>query len=76
MTCIEEIMDPDVVSVTTLDDKEDVAQAMSKYDYLGHACGGPGKPPHRYRYRRRCHGCHGGRGHRGYGEDGRHHPHG
>ena len=31
---IEEIMDPNVVSVTTLDDKEDVAQAMSKYDYL------------------------------------------
>ena len=27
-------MDPNVVSVTTLDDKEDVAQAMSKYDYL------------------------------------------
>ena len=31
---IEDIMDPNVVSVTTLDDKEDVAQAMSKYDYL------------------------------------------
>ena len=31
---IEDIMDPNVVSVMTLDDKEDVAQAMSKYDYL------------------------------------------
>ena len=31
---IEDLMDPNVVSVMTLDDKEDVAQAMSKYDYL------------------------------------------
>ena len=31
---IEDIMDTNVVSVTTTDDKEDVAQAMSKYDYL------------------------------------------
>ena len=31
---IGDIMDPNVVSVTTLDDKEDVAQALSKYDYL------------------------------------------
>ena len=31
---IEDIMDTNVVSVSTLDDKEDVAQAMSKYDYL------------------------------------------
>ena len=31
---IEDIMDPNVVSVMTLDDKEDVAQAMGKYDYL------------------------------------------
>ena len=31
---IEELMDPDVVSVNTLEDKEDVAQAMSKYDFL------------------------------------------
>ena len=31
---IENIMDTNVVSVTTTDDKEEVAQAMSKYDYL------------------------------------------
>ena len=31
---IEDIMDTNVMSVTTTDDKEDVAQAMSKYDYL------------------------------------------
>ena len=31
---IEDIMDPNVVSASTIDDKEDVAQAMSKYDYL------------------------------------------
>ena len=31
---IEEIMDPNVVSVNTMDDKEDVAQALSKYDFL------------------------------------------
>ncbi len=31
---IEDIMDDNVVSVNTLDDKEDVAQAMSKYDFL------------------------------------------
>ncbi len=31
---IEDIMDDNVVSVSTLDDKEDVAQAMSKYDFL------------------------------------------
>ena len=31
---IEDIMDTSVVSVNTLDDKEDVAQAMSKYDFL------------------------------------------
>ena len=31
---IEDIMDTNVTSVTTLDDKEAVAQAMSKYDYL------------------------------------------
>ena len=31
---IQDIMDSNVVSVHTMDDKEDVAQAMSKYDYL------------------------------------------
>ena len=31
---IEDIMDPNVVSVNTMDDKEDVAQALSKYDFL------------------------------------------
>ena len=31
---IQDIMDSNVVSVSTLDDKEDVAQAMSKYDFL------------------------------------------
>jgi len=31
---IENLMDPDVMSVNTLEDKEDVAQAMSKYDFL------------------------------------------
>ena len=31
---IEDIMDPNVVAASTIDDKEDVAQAMSKYDYL------------------------------------------
>ena len=31
---IEEIMDPDVVWAKTTDDKEDVAQALSKYDFL------------------------------------------
>ena len=31
---IGEIMDTDVVCVNTLDDKEDVAQAMAKYDYI------------------------------------------
>lgn len=31
---IEDLMDPDVVSVNTLEDKEDVAQAMSKYDLI------------------------------------------
>ena len=31
---IQEIMDPNVVSVNTMDDKEDVAQALSKYDFL------------------------------------------
>ena len=71
---IEEIMDPNVVSKTTLDDKEDVAQALSKYDYLAMPIVDQEKPPHRYRYRRRCHGRYGGRGHRGYGKDGRHYP--
>ena len=31
---IEDIMDPDVVWAKTTDDKEDVAQALSKYDFL------------------------------------------
>ena len=31
---IQDIMDPNVVSVNTMDDKEDVAQALSKYDFL------------------------------------------
>ena len=31
---IEDIMDSNVVSVTTLDDKEDAAQALNKYGYL------------------------------------------
>ncbi len=31
---IEDIMDDHVISVTTLDDKEDVAQAIGKYDFL------------------------------------------
>lgn len=31
---IEDIMDPNVVWAKTMDDKEDVAQALSKYDFL------------------------------------------
>ena len=31
---IQDIMDPNVVSVNTMDDKEDVAQALSKYGFL------------------------------------------
>lgn len=31
---IEDIMDPNLVWATTMDDKEDVAQALSKYDFL------------------------------------------
>ena len=31
---IQDIMDPNVVSVNTMDDKEDAAQALSKYDFL------------------------------------------
>ena len=31
---VTDIMDPNVVSVNTMDDKEDVAQALSKYDFL------------------------------------------
>jgi len=31
---IEDIMDPNVVCATTMDDKEDVAQALSRYDFL------------------------------------------
>jgi len=31
---IGDIMDPNVISVHTLDDKEDVAQAFSKYDFI------------------------------------------
>ena len=31
---IEDIMDPNVIWAKTLDDKEDVAQALSKYDFL------------------------------------------
>lgn len=31
---VEEVMDPNVVSVNTLDDKEDVAQLFSKYDFI------------------------------------------
>ena len=31
---IEDIMDPNVIWARTLDDKEDVAQALSKYDFL------------------------------------------
>ena len=31
---IQDIMDPNMVSVNTMDDKEDVAQALSKYDFL------------------------------------------
>ena len=31
---VEHIMETNVVSVTTLDDKEEVAQALSKYDFL------------------------------------------
>lgn len=31
---IEDLMDPNVVWATTMDDKEDVAQALSRYDFL------------------------------------------
>ena len=31
---VEEVMDPNVVSVNTLDDKEDVAQQFSRYDFI------------------------------------------
>ena len=31
---IEDLMDPNLVWATTMDDKEDVAQALSKYDFL------------------------------------------
>lgn len=31
---IEDLMDPNVIFATTKDDKEDVAQALSKYDFL------------------------------------------
>ena len=31
---IEDLMDPNVIFATTTDDKEDVAQALSKYDFL------------------------------------------
>ena len=31
---VEEIMDPNVVAVNTMDDKEDAAQALSKYGFL------------------------------------------
>ena len=31
---VEEVMDPNVVSVNTLDDKEEVAQMFSKYDFI------------------------------------------
>ena len=31
---IEDIMDPNVISVTTLEDKEDVAQTFSKYNFI------------------------------------------
>ena len=31
---IEDLMDPNVIFATTRDDKEDVAQALSKYDFL------------------------------------------
>ena len=31
---IEDLMDPDLIWATTMDDKEDVAQALSRYDFL------------------------------------------
>ena len=31
---VEDIMDPNVISVTTLEDKEDVAQTFSKYNFI------------------------------------------
>ncbi len=31
---IEDVMDPNVISVSTLEDKEDVAQTFSKYDFI------------------------------------------
>ena len=31
---VQDVMDPNVISVTTLEDKEDVAQTFSKYDFI------------------------------------------
>ena len=68
---IQDIMDPNVVSVNTMDDKEDVAQALSKYDFLAMPVV-EGAAPGGHRHRGRRHGCYRGGDHGGLREDGRH----
>ena len=59
---IEDIMETHVISVGTLEDKEDVAQTFSKYDFIALPVVD----------KERRHGRHGGGGHRGYRKDGGH----
>ena len=67
---IESIMQEHVITVGTLDDKEQVAQMFSKYNFLALPVVDR-KPAGRHRNLRRRHGRHGRRGHGGHGKDGR-----
>ena len=73
---IEDIMETNVIFATTLEDKEDVAQDLSKYDFLAMPVVDKEGRLVGHRHHRRRHRRHGGGGHRGLRADGRHHPHG
>ena len=64
---IESIMQEHVITVGTLDDKEQVAQMFSKYNFLAL----PVVDTENRLDLRRRHGRHGRRGHGGHGKDGR-----
>ena len=68
---IRDLMETEIISVSTHTDKEEVAQLFRRYDLLGTGCRGTDGGN---RHVRRCNGCHGGGGYRGYHKDGRHEP--
>lgn len=71
---IEEIMDPDVVWAKTMDDKEDVAQALNKYGSSPCPSSTWSPAAGRHRHRRRRNGRHRGGDDGGLREDGRYAP--